>query len=142
MIEPNTPLSSRFSGPAAMLRLSLMLGLVSLYFSLSIMPTTIRSTFSLALSLAAITLAVRTRNAQKSDPVKARILPALVVGIFGAVVGALSLGAGILLHAELARYQNCTTGAITHVSTTICQNQLRDDLNARISHLRSTTKKG
>jgi hypothetical protein len=142
MIEPNSPLRSRFSGPAATLRLALLLGLVSLFLSLSTMPTTVRSTFSLTLALASVILALRTRSAQRSEPIRVRIVSALLVGIFGAIVGALSLGAGILLHSEIARYQECTAGAITHASATICQNQLRDDLNARISSLRPSTQKG
>jgi uncharacterized membrane protein YfcA len=120
--------------------MALLLGVVSLYLSLSTMPTTIRSTFSMTLSLVTVMLALRSRSAQKSEPMKSRIMPALLVGILGAFVGALSLGAGILLHTEIARYQECTSGAITHASTTICQNQLRDDLNSRLSHLRSGKK--
>jgi ABC-type proline/glycine betaine transport system permease subunit len=142
MIEPNSPLRSRFSGPAATLRLALLLGLVSLYLSLSTMPTASRSTVSLALALASVMLALRTRTAQKSEPIKVRIISALLVGTLAAFVGALSLGAGILLHTELTRYEECTAGAITHASATICQDQLRKDLNSRISRLRPATQKG
>lgn len=142
MIEPNSPLRNRFSGPAAALRLALLSGLASLYLSLSTMPTTPRSTLSLALALTGVVLAIRTRNAQKSQPIKVRTVSALIVGLLGTVIAFLSLSAGLLLHTEIARYEECTAGAITHASTAICQNQLRDDLNARISQLRSSASKG
>jgi|GEM_PF-6106088 len=117
-----------------------MLGLVSIYLSLTTMPTAPRSTVSLALALAGVAIVLRTRNANKSEPIKVRIGPALSVNLFGAIIGVLSLGAGLLLHTEITRYQECASGAITHASTTICQTQLRDDLNARISHLRSSNR--
>ncbi len=140
MNEPNSPLRNRFNGPAATVRAALMLGLVSIYLSLTTMPTAPRSTVSLALALAGVAMVLRTRNANKSEPIKVRIGSALSVNLFGAIIGVLSLGAGLLLHAEITRYQECASGAITHASTTICQTQLRDDLNARISHLRSSNR--
>lgn len=142
MTEPNSPLRSRFSGPAAVLRLALLFGLGSLYLSLSIIPSTTRSTVSLALAIAGVVLALRTHSAQRSEPIKVRIAPALVVSLLGTIIAVLSLGAGVLLRTEIARYDECTAGAITHASTAICQNQLREDLNARISQLRSSTSKG
>ena len=142
MTEPTSPLRSRFSGPPAVLRLALLLGLASLYLSLSIIPSTVRSTLSLILALAGVLLAVRTRNSQKTDAIKVRILPAMIVSLLGTLIAILSLGAAVLLHTELARYDQCTAGAITHVSTSLCQNQLRVDLNVRISHLRSSNPNG
>lgn len=142
MTEPTSPLRSRFSGPPAVLRLALLLGLASLYLSLSIIPSTVRSTLSLVLALAGVMLALRIRNSQKSDAIKVRIFPAMLVSLLGTLIAILSLGAAALLHTELARYDQCTAGAITHVSTSRCQNQLRVDLNARISHLRSSKSTG
>lgn len=117
-----------------------MLGLISLYLSLSTMPTVPRSSVSLALALVAVVMVFRIRNAQKSATIKVRIVSALLVGLFGTITGVMSLSAGLLLHTEIARYEECTSGAITHASMTVCQNQFRDDLNARISRLRSSTR--
>lgn len=137
MTEPNSPLRSRFNGPAGTLRIALTLELVSIYLSLSTMPTPTRSIFNLALALTGVVMAIRVRRAQKSEPEKARIVTSLVVGLAAGIIGVLSLSAGLLLQVEIARYQECMSGAITHASTSICQTQLRDDLNARISKLRS-----
>lgn len=136
MTEPNSPLRNRFSGPAGTLRIALTLELVSIYLSLSTMPTLARSAFSLTLALAAVVLTIRVKNAQKTEPVKARLVSSLVVGLAAGIIGVLSLSAGVLLQTEIARYQECMSGAITHASASVCQTQLKDDLNARISKLR------
>ena len=142
MTEPTSPLRSRFSGPPAVLRLALLLGLASLYLSLSIIPSPVRSTLSLVLASGGVGLALRIRNSQKAEPIKVRILPAMAVSLLGTFIAILSLGAAVLLHTEIARYDQCRAGAITHVSTSLCQNQLRVDLNARIAHLRSSSPTG
>ncbi|OIQ74772.1 hypothetical protein GALL_435690 [mine drainage metagenome] len=133
---------SRFTGPAANIRFALTLGLISLYFALSTIPTISRSTVSLTLAMAGVILALRTRIAQKSEPIKVRTASALVVGFAAAIVGVLSLSAAVLLNTEISRYEECAAGAITHASAQACQTQLRDDLNARITHLRSSTQQG
>jgi len=142
MIEPNSPLRSSFNGPAATMRLAIFLGLIGLYLSLTTVPSLPHSALNLALSVACLALVMRTRLSQKSEPVKIKSLSALLLGIVGTAVGTMSLGAGILLQSEISHYENCSIGAITHAAANICQTQLRDDINARISSLRGLQQKG
>jgi len=136
MTEPDSPLRSRFSGPAGLLRIALSLELVSIYFSLSMLPTAQKSAVSLALALAGVVMAIRVRATKKTEVTKGRLISTLLVGLTAAIIGSLSLSAGLLLQKEISRYQDCMSGAITHASTSICQTQLKDDLNARIAKLR------
>ncbi len=126
----------RLTGPAIMVRMALLLGLASLYLSLTALPTITRSLLSLALASAAVTLVLRTRTALKSENVKARTTGPLVIGLIGIAVSALGASAALVFHTELTNYEECYAGANTHFAGDSCMTQLRDSLNARLGHLR------
>lgn len=142
MNEPTSSLQKRATGPAVMVRLALLLGLASLYLSLTTMPVIARSLFSLALATAGVAIVLRTRAALKSERVKTRTTAPLVVGIIGIVVSILGASAALVFRTELSNYEECAIGANTHFAGAACMTQLRDSLNARLGHLRLVNQRG